>query len=131
ATKPLIELTELMGKFGRAGGVGPTVLSAGVDGEEQTPEMQRREAAIQKIAKLQLKKLATTPVLPMAAGLASDIKFSASELPSAFFADSAWDIEIAHPEDLLTKGVKRPNRTRIEIPIAGDALRLFRYATKK
>lgn len=130
ATKPLTELTELMRKFGRVVSYPPEVLSAGFDGEEQTPEMQRREAAIQKIAKSQLKKIATTPTLPPAAGLASDMTFSASELPSAFFADSAWDIEAAHPEELLTKGVKRPNRARMEIPIVGNDLRLFRYATK-
>ncbi len=129
ATKPLIELTDLMGKFGHAGGVGPTVLSAGSDGEEQTAELQRREAAIQKIAKSQLKKIATTPILPMAAGLGSDMQFSASALPAAFYADSTWDIEISNPEDLL-KDVKRPNRARIEIPFSG-ALQLFRYATKK
>jgi hypothetical protein len=129
ATKPLTELTELMAKFGHVASYPPTVLTAGADGEEQTPEMQRREAAFQKIAKSQLKKIAANPILPMAAGLGSNITFSASELPSAFFADSAWDIETAQPEDLLTKGVKRPNRTRIEIPLWGAEL--FRYATKK
>jgi hypothetical protein len=67
----------------------------------------------------------------MAAGLdRSEITFLASELPSAFFADGAWDIETAQPEDLLTKDVKRPNRTRIEIPLSG-ALQLFKFATKE
>jgi hypothetical protein len=119
-----------MRRFGRVVSYPPEVLKAGLDGEEETPEMQRREAAIQKIAKSQLKKIATTPTLPPAAGFGSNITFSASELPSAFFAEGAWSIETDHPEELLTKGAKRPTRARIEIPIAGQGLRLLRYATK-
>src|SRR5207244_6884601 len=99
ATKPLTELTELMRKFGRVMSDPPEVLKAGFDGEEETPEMQRREAAIQKIAKSQLRKIATTPTLPPAAGLRSNMTFSASELPSAFFAEGAWSIEADHPDE--------------------------------
>jgi hypothetical protein len=130
ATKPLTELIELMGRFGLTGRHSPTVLMTDPGDEEQTPEMQRREAAFQKIAQSQLKKIAANPILPLAAGLLSDVTFSASQLPSAFFADSAWEIESAHPEDLLTKGVKRPTRARVEIPLKEDNLRLFKYATK-
>jgi hypothetical protein len=130
ATKPLTELTGLMGKFGIVLGYPPDVLSADFRAEEHTAEMQRREAAIQKIAKSQLKKIAASPILPLAAGLLSDVTFSASQLPTAFFADSDWEIESAHPEDLLTKGARRPNRARIEIPLTEDNLRLFKYATK-
>jgi hypothetical protein len=129
ATKPLTELTDLMRKFGYVLGFAPGVLKAGADDEERTPEMQRREAAIQKIAKSQLKKIGTNPILPSAAGFGYNITFSASELPSAFFADSAWSIDVDNPDDLLTKGVKRPNPTRIEIPLYRN-VRLLRYATK-
>jgi hypothetical protein len=133
ATKPLTELTGLMRKFGRVVSEPPTRLKTGFDDDAPTPEMQRRETAIQKIAKSQLKKIATTPTLP--AATRPGMTFSAIELPSAFFTDSAWSIGDDRADELLTKGVNRPNRTRIEIPIATSPelfsnLELFRYATK-
>jgi hypothetical protein len=128
-TKPFAALSDLMKKFGRVVAYPPEVLKAEPDDGEQTAEMQRREAAIQKIAKSQLKKIATSPTLPPAAGLGSDMTFSASELPSAFFADGVWSIETNRPAELLTNS-KRPSRARIEIPISGPGLRLFRFAAK-
>jgi hypothetical protein len=129
ATKPLNELTGLMRKFGRVVSEPPTRIKTEF-GDAHSPEMRRREAAIQKIAKSQLKKIATTPTL--AAATRPTMRFEASKFPPAFFAESAWSIEDDQADDLLTKGVNRPNRTRIEIPIAGfySNLRLFRYATK-
>jgi hypothetical protein len=129
ATKPFATLTDLMKKFGRVVSFPPELLKAAPEGEEPTAEMELREAAIQKIAKSQLKKIATTPTLSPAAGAGSEIKFSASELPSAFFADAVWSIESSQPEELLTKS-KRPGRARIEIPMAGLNLRLSRFAAK-
>ncbi len=135
ATKPLTELTGLMKKFGHVLDEPPTWLKSGFSDAAQTPEVQRREAAVQKIAKSQLKKITTTPTLP--AATRPGMRYEALRFSPAFFADGAWSIEDDRANELLTKGsVKRPNRTRIEIPIAPDfqvfsTLRLFRYATNR
>jgi hypothetical protein len=128
-TRPLTELTALMRKFGRVLGDSPSVLSTDFSGA-RSPETQRREAAIQTIAEAQLKKIATKPTLPAAAGLSSTITFLASKFPSAFFTGSDWSIESYQADELLTKAVRRPSRARMEIPIFATYLRLFKYATK-
>jgi hypothetical protein len=132
-TKPLTEITGLMRKFGRVVSEPPTRLITGFEDDAQTPEIQRREAAIQKLAKSQLKKIATTPTLP--AATRPRMTFEASKFPPAFFTDRAWSVTDDRADELLTKGVNRPNRARIEIPIATapelfSNLQLFRYAVR-
>jgi hypothetical protein len=130
ATKPMNELIDLMSKFGHVLGETPDRLKMDF-GDKRTPEMQRREAAMQKIAKSQLQKIATMPTL--AAATRPQIQFSAFALPVAFFSEGGWTIENDRIEDFLTKGVKRPNRSRLEISIAGfySNLRLLKYATQE
>jgi hypothetical protein len=129
ATRPLVELTELMKRFGRVSPYAGEFLNAGFGGEDMTPEMQRREAAIKRIEKSQLKKLATTPSLSVATR--SGARFSASKFPSDFFADHAWSIEGYQLDEHLTKAVKRPSRARMEVPLSfGSSITVSRYLAR-
>jgi hypothetical protein len=131
ATPTLKELTELMKKFGRRFASPPDALSSGfeaLEDQDLTPEMRRREAAIQRIAESQLKKIAAAAYLPMARGAGTSCL--ASELPSEFFKNHPWDLDSPGFEELQISGVKRPSQDRIEVPINTLGGNLIRFATR-
>ena len=95
-------------------------------------ESKRREAALKKIERAQLKKLATTRVLGAAeSGTTRILELSElSKLPSAFFSDEPWFLNGDKLYDWLTKNKKskRINPTQLEVPL--QATGLSKFATR-
>jgi hypothetical protein len=102
--------------------------------EKKDVESRRRAAALKKIERTQLKKLASTRVLDAAGrgtiGILELSDLELSKLPAAFFSDGPWFVDGDKLYDWLrkNKNTKRVNPTRLEVPL--QATGLSKFATR-
>jgi hypothetical protein len=133
-TQALAELNSLLAKFGRPLGVQPSRLGPERSADDETPEATRREAAVKKIEKTQLKTLSKEPVLLAAGGMENidGISIDAAKLPSSFLTEALWSIRAEQLDDFLTENKISTGHTgaRLEIPIDQQNLVLSKSATR-
>ena len=125
------ELRALMDKFSERMTAGPDVVlgPSGSDSEKSDAEAEQHYAALRKIEKEQLERLARGRVLAPAGGSGGTTSagFDAEKLPPTFFANASWSIELR--ESLSRKeGTKSRDGASFEIPL--EMVQLSKFATR-
>ncbi len=128
-TPPFRELRALMDKFSERMEAEPGVmLESSGSGLEKLDRVQaeQHEAALKKIEKEQLKRLASGRVFAPAGGQNETIfrMIDSAKLPANFFADGSWGIELAE-SFVANQGRLTRDGTRLEIPVGMMQLRKF------